>query len=245
MTYVEVTKYLENDDRILIPFGSTEQNGPHLPLGSDTIVAQAIAEEAAAKTGVPIAPAIPWGNAPADASFAGTITLSATVLMRLIDELCASLHSHGFRRFIFVTGHLGNVYALGAVGGELTRRGMTTVQVDIWRLLNKLCADLFPPDELPFGHGSVLMTSVILAIAPRLIARDQMVREMPKPGWAYDTFASYPEIMGFAAWEDISVSGIVGNPLTASKELGESAMARIVKAVIDVIEDIRRAPIHP
>src|SRR5690606_15461450 len=104
MTYRNVAEYLRHDDRILLPFGSTEQNGPHLPLGSDTLVAEAIAFRAAQATKVLVGPTIPWGNAAADMSYCGTLSLGPDTVTALIRDLCRSLKAHGFRRLVFVTG---------------------------------------------------------------------------------------------------------------------------------------------
>jgi creatinine amidohydrolase len=242
MTYQNVAAYLREDDRILIPFGSTEQNGAHLPLGSDTLVAEAIASRAAQLTGVLVGPAIPWGNAAADMSYAGTVSLAPDTVLALIGDLCRSLAAHGFRRLVFVTGHLGNVYALATIGAELGRSGLVLAQVDVWRLLEKLSADLFEGLELPFGHASATMTSVMLALCPQLVQAAAMRAERPTPGWASYSYASYPEIMGFAPWNQMSTSGAIGDPTMASAAAGEKAIARVVRRTVEVLDAIRSAP---
>jgi creatinine amidohydrolase len=242
MTYQNVATYLREDDRILIPFGSTEQNGAHLPLGSDTFVAEAIASRAAEVTGVLVGPAIPWGNAAADISYAGTISLAPNTVLALISDLCRSLAAHGFRRLVFVTGHLGNVYALATIGAELGRSGLVLAQVDVWRLLEKLTADLFDGQELPFGHAGASMTSVMLALRPQLVEAAAMRAERPVSGWASDSYASYPEVMGFAPWNQMSTSGAIGNPTMASAAAGQEALARVVARTVEVLDAIRSAP---
>ncbi len=242
MSHGDVAKYLRGDDRILIPFGSTEQNGPHLPLGSDAFVAEAIACRAAEATGVPVAPTIPWGNAAADMPFAGTISLAPETIAALIRDLCCSLQAHGFRRQVFVTGHLGNVYAVATVGPGLCRVGMVIAQIDVWRLLQQLSGDLFDTGALPFGHGGVMMTSVMLALRPDLVKAGATEGAAPRPGWASYSYASYPEVMGFAPWDQVAPAGAIGDPTAASGAAGEAALSRIVGRTIEVLDAIRSAP---
>jgi creatinine amidohydrolase len=241
MTHLDVARYLKSDDRILVPFGSLEQNGPHLPLGSDTIVAQTIAERVSIATGVIVAPAIPWGNAAADMSFKGTISLGSGLLTTLLEQLCLSLKAHGFRRFVFVTGHLANVYTFASVAPELNRRGLVMAQVDVWRLMQKLCGDLFGSKALAYGHASVMMTSALLALDACVVATRELSSALPTPGWAGQTYSAYPDIMGFAPWEQLSQSGLVGDSRGASASLGEAALARVIEKTIELTEAIRSA----
>src|ERR1700727_1531432 len=141
MTPVDVRGYLERDDRIIIPFAAIENNGPHLPLATDLLAAEAVAQRAAAKTGVVVGPSIPWGLSSVNMAFAGTMTLSAPTCQRLIVELCASLGFHGFRRFALVTGHYNNVWPAAAAAEELRDRGMLVAQLDVWRSVEQLCRD--------------------------------------------------------------------------------------------------------
>jgi creatinine amidohydrolase len=242
MSYTDVAEYLRGDDRILIPFGSAEQNGPHLPLGSDSLVAEAIACRAAGATGVPVAPAIPWGSAAADMTFAGTISLAPETIAPLVRDVCGSLHAHGFRRQVFVTGHLGNTYALATIGPDLCRLGMVIAQIDVWRLLQQVSTDLFGTGGLPYSHGGAMMTSVMLALRPDLVQVSAIEASVPQPGWAASSYASYPEVMGFAPWEQMAPAGALGDPTTASGAAGEAALSRVVERTIELLDAIRSAP---
>src|SRR2546421_5957910 len=118
-TWRQLEEYLQADDRIVLPLGSTEQHG-HLSLGVDTILSERVAVEAAEPLGVPVLPALPYGLTPYFAAYPGSPTLRAGTYLAVVRELLESLHDQGFRRFLVVNGHGGNAPA-AAVGPELMR----------------------------------------------------------------------------------------------------------------------------
>jgi creatinine amidohydrolase len=105
--WMQIERYLESDDRVVLPLGSTEQHG-YLSLGTDAILAERIALEAAEPLGVPVLPAMPVGLAPYFAAYPGSPSLRATTYLQVIGDLLDSLHGQGFKRFLFVNGHGGN-----------------------------------------------------------------------------------------------------------------------------------------
>ncbi|MBI9044941.1 MAG: creatininase family protein [Anaerolineaceae bacterium] len=107
LSWMDVEKYLENDDRVMIVVGSCEQHA-YLSLATDTRAPQAMADAASQETGVLIAPAINFGISPYFLGFPGTISLRTTTLFDIIEDIVRSLHRNGFRRFLFVNGHGGN-----------------------------------------------------------------------------------------------------------------------------------------
>lgn len=112
--WMQIERYLESDDRVVLPLGSTEQHG-YLSLGTDAILAERIALEAAEPPGVPVLPAMPIGLAPYFAAYPGSPSLRATTYLKVIGDLLDSLHGQGFRRFLLVNGHGGNSPAAGLV----------------------------------------------------------------------------------------------------------------------------------
>jgi creatinine amidohydrolase len=239
----DIRSYLERDDRVILPFGSIENNGPHLPLASDTIAADAVAQEASRRTGVALAPTIPWGSSSVNMGFAGTMTLSTSLLEQLIEELCRSLALHGFRRFVVISGHYENVWPAASAAERLRDRGLLVGQVDLWRTVEKHCRDLARTRAMPFGHGGELMTSVLLGADPESVKRDRMAPETPPESYGLKTYRSYPEVMGFAAWDEVSESGSVGDPREATEEVGREVISRVAAIVVELLEDLRQAPL--
>jgi creatinine amidohydrolase len=109
LTWEEVSSYLDGDARIVIvPIGATEQHGPAGVLGVDSYVAITLAEDAAQRNGVLVAPPIWYGDSSHHGAFPGTITVRPDTLMLLLRDVARSLARHGFDRIIFINGHKGS-----------------------------------------------------------------------------------------------------------------------------------------
>jgi creatinine amidohydrolase len=106
--WVQVEAYLERDDRIVLPIGSTEQHA-YLSLGTDTILAHRVSVEAAEPLGVLVLPPMPFGIAPGFAAFPGTVSLRRDTLASVLVDALDTLHGQGFRGFLVVNGHGGNL----------------------------------------------------------------------------------------------------------------------------------------
>lgn len=107
MNWMQVEKYLNNDDRCVLPLGSVEQHA-QLSLCVDAILSERVSVEAAEPLGVPVYPCMPFGLAPYFSAFPGSISLRIETLMAVFRDLIASVHRSGFRRVLIVNGHGGN-----------------------------------------------------------------------------------------------------------------------------------------
>jgi creatinine amidohydrolase len=105
--WMAIERYLQRDDRIVLPLGSTEQHA-QLSLGVDAILAERVSVEAAEPLGVPVAPVLSYGLAPYFAAFPGSPSLRVSTYLALVGDLLDSFHQQGFRRFLIVNGHGGN-----------------------------------------------------------------------------------------------------------------------------------------
>lgn len=114
MNWMQVEQYLSRDDRIVLPVGSTEQHG-YLSLGTDAILAERVAVEAAEPLGIPVLPVMPFGLAPYFAAYPGSITLRIGTYLNVVRDLLDSIAGHGFRRIAVVNGHGGNAPATGVI----------------------------------------------------------------------------------------------------------------------------------
>ena len=111
--WMQLEDYLRNDDRIVLPTGSTEQHA-YLSLGTDNILAERVAVEAAEPLGVPVLPVLPYGITPRFAAYPGSPTLRVETFMAVVTDLLDSLAGQGFRRILIVNGHGGNTPARAA-----------------------------------------------------------------------------------------------------------------------------------
>lgn len=116
MNWSQVERYLETDDRCVLPLGSTEQHAG-LSLAVDSILSGRVATEAASPLGVPVFPAQPYGITPYFLAYPGSVSLRVSTYLALVRDVLDSLHGQGFRRILLVNGHGGNAPA-GALAIE-------------------------------------------------------------------------------------------------------------------------------
>jgi creatinine amidohydrolase len=122
LNWMRLEAYLERDDRIVLPLASTEQHG-YLSLGTDNLLAERVALEAAEPLGVPVLPVLPYGLTPAFGAYPGSPSLRAETLIAVLRDVLGSLHAQGFRRLLLVNGHGGNIPA-----GAFVREWMAAFQ---------------------------------------------------------------------------------------------------------------------
>jgi creatinine amidohydrolase len=126
--WMDLERYLEQDDRIVLPLGSVEQHG-YLSLGVDAILSERVAVEAAEPLGVPVLPALPYGLTPYFAAYPGSPSLGVATYLAVLRDLLGSLYGQGFRRFLLVNGHGGN--DAGRTAGEELEAAHEDAQV-LW-----------------------------------------------------------------------------------------------------------------
>jgi len=200
----------------LLPVGSTEQHGPHAPLGTDTLNAEAVAAAGAdAHDGeVAVAPAIPVGVAAEHRDFPGTMWVSPDTFRDYVREAVASLAHHGLDRVVFVNGHGGNVDALREVAAGLSRDGTAYAAAFTW--FDAVDADL------PMGHGGARETALVRATNPDLVREDRV--EAAREG-ASDRWGEWIAGVNLAHdTAEFSENGVVGDPGAGSAADGETML---------------------
>jgi len=225
LSWPDAKKLLSGVDTVLIPVGSIEQHGPHLPLSTDTDIAREVCSRASALSQVPFTPAIAFGFSIEHQSFSGTLTLSPETFLSLVREVSASLRSHGFRKIVYVNAHGGNTGLLRAVIQEVRMRyNALPYLVSIWEIGRELSREILEKPS-PLGHGDEFETSIMLSIDPsrvRMKTLSQLRRQLPpvselgaglRRGWRT---------------EDYSRLGIIGDPRGASAEKGKRLLDAIV-----------------
>jgi creatinine amidohydrolase len=222
-------------DLAVLPVGSTEQHGPHAPLGTDALAAASVAERGADRYGgeVVVAPAIPVGVAEEHRHFAGTLWVSEDTFRSYVGETVASLASHGWNRVVVVNGHGGNVAPLRETCGRLTRDGTAYAVPFTW--FDAVDADDVDtwPEDASMGHGGPLETSLLRAIAADLVDEERFEEATAggADGWgewqsgtnlAYDT-AEFTE------------SGVVGDPGLSSEAFGYQLLDAASRALAELL----------
>jgi mycofactocin system creatininase family protein len=193
---------------ILIPLGSTEQHGPHLPLDTDTRIATAVARAVAARSEWLVAPAIAYGSSGEHQSFAGTISIGTEALTMLLVEYGRSAATWA-QRLVFVNGHGGNVDALSRAVSRLRTEGRDAG----W------CPCACAGGDAHAGHTE---TSVLLHISPADVLTDR---------WLAGNGAPLPELLGsmrHGGIAAVSQTGVLGDPTTATAAEGCRIFAEMV-----------------
>ncbi|HEX3650382.1 MAG TPA: creatininase family protein [Pseudonocardiaceae bacterium] len=155
-TWMRIAEYLDHDDRIVLPVGSTEQHG-YLSLGTDALLAERVSVEAAEPLGIPVLPVLPFGMAPYFARFPGSMSLRISTYVEVVRDLLDGLAAQGFRRIAVVNGHGGNAPVAGLIREWISQPRAERVQVLFHSWYNApktaAAASMFDEDQY---HGSWL-----------------------------------------------------------------------------------------
>lgn len=234
MPWTRVQRILARDPRLLLAVGALEQAGPHLPLGTNFHIAQAVVDEVARTTGILRAPGFCYGvGLKGSRSFAGTAGLNRKTLHRTVNELLAAWEDHGVREFILVTGHRSEAH-LEALLMALTSRARTTVfdlsAIDV--------ADLLEGDP-GLEHGGERDTSLLLHLLPDTVVQDSVVDVTPTAA----VQASYRR--GHPPTPLPDTRGVYGYPSRATREKGRRLFDRYVAALSTLLSRQGGSPDSP
>ena len=218
---------------VFLPLGSTEQHGPHLPLGVDVVLPTDVCERVAREIGGIVAPTVNYGcksmpRSGGGEQFPGTLSLDANTFALVLRDVIRNLGRQGVRRLVIVNGHYENLWpsveGLHLALRELRRDGITDMQVmrlEYWDFatrptLDKLFPDGFPGIELE--HASLLETSLMLLFRPDLVEMDKVPTDGPATFPTYDKFP-VPDDFG------LPPSGVLAVAVGSTAEKGELLMA--------------------
>jgi creatinine amidohydrolase len=237
MSWIEAREYFEENDVTILPVGSNEQHGPHNPLGTDHLIAKAIAEEAARRTEVLCLPVIPYGVSSHHKQFWGTIFLSSKTFKEYVKEVCLALAYYSVNRIAVVNGHGGNLYALREMARELREEGIFVSIFQWWTAAVNLLPDLFEDEEQ--GHAAAEETSVNLALHPEIVDVDAAVDEEPR--------RHNLRLEGITLTldtVDYTGSGVFGRSTTASAEKGRRVFEVAVNKLVEHVDLLRETKIE-
>lgn len=204
----------------ILPVGATEQHGPHLPLGVDTLSAEAVARGASARTGIPVLPALSYGCSLGHSPrWPGTLSLRPETLSRIVLEIAEWLLAAGFDRLLMLNGHVTN-WAPLRCGLENIRHTHPQMRVAL-RSLWEISAEAhrrYHADAANF-HANCAETSLMLALRPDLVHLDRAVDE---PDRSAGRFFAYRVC-------DESLTGTVGSPSRARVEDGRDLLELCIR----------------
>ncbi|HEY1587930.1 MAG TPA: creatininase family protein [Polyangia bacterium] len=222
---------------VLVPIGSTEAHGPHLPLATDAILSQELAERAAATLdgagyATLVAPTVAYAITQYASEFAGTISIAPETATALVADVCASLVAQGFVRVCLVNSHLEPAHVASlkeACAHVLADRGVSVVFAD--QLEKRWARTLTEEFKRGACHAGSYETSLVLAARPELV-RDEVRRQlMVKPIDLARAMREGKRTFGEAG----AAEAYFGDPAAASVEEGNDIYARLVAMVVDEV----------
>ena len=211
----EVERFLHAHPYAILPIGATEQHGPHLPMATDTLLAESFCARLAAKSGGLVLPALPVGYSWTWRDVAGTLTVRFDTLTLLVRDIAESLARNGVRALCTVTGHEAN---RGPLKYALRERIVDHVDISVLNLFYPGMELVLQQADSPPWHAGILHadeveTSMLLATHPELVHMERAVRDYPAPP---ETYGMTRVTMG-----DLMTSGVFGDATLADAAKGE------------------------
>jgi creatinine amidohydrolase len=238
LTRPEVEEYLNENDVVLLPVGSTEQHGKHMAIDTDAYTAHEISLRVAEKTGVLVAPTVSYGYSPHHMNFKGSVTLTFQTLVNVLKEVCESLIHHGFNKIVVMNGHGGNTNPIRQALKEIQdETGKRVYSVMVYPSPDGFGAEgTRVIEQEGGGHACELETSVGLYLGHRILM-DRAENWTPEhtsidPKYRRKVAANY-------MFDEVTSIGSLGDPTLATKEKGKILVDSVVKDLAKFIEDLK------
>lgn len=239
MTSPEAAEAIAQSRTAVIPIGSIEQHGPHLPNGTDTMAAELVARAVADRLDAVYVPFGPYGVTPIHAGHPGTINLRRETFEALLTDICTELIAMGVDTFILVNWHEGNIASMNAVSTELQDRYDATF---VGAQACYTAQRMYREEGGELTHGGGIETLAILAHDPSLVKVDR-AGEPTRPAGAseMDAMRRSSEVYGFITdVSELADDGWYGNPTWATEERAAAFSKVVADAVIEQLEAVFR-----
>jgi creatinine amidohydrolase len=228
--------------KAILPIGSLEQHGPHLPLSTDTIIAEHIAEQVAKRcSNTSLMPPIPLGCSSEHIGFAGTMSLQPETLMNIILDISHSLMKSKLDKVFIINGHGGNKAIVDVAVTKIKEKlpEMHVYSFTIIDIVKRKFDEIRNSDKRLVGHADEIETSLMLAIQPEVVDMSKAVREEP----------SLPRPLSFEleelarisfAWNsrEVTKSGVIGDARPASLETGRILLGFAIETISQSINEL-------
>lgn len=240
MTWPEAEKRFENTDIALLPVGSIEQHGPHLPLDTDAFDADYLSRRVAEACSDPkplVLPLVPFGVSYHHDDFKGTISVTNDALSKFIYDIGMSLARNGIKKLVIINGHGDNSPTLKHAAQMINRDARIFTCVDTGESSDVDISRLIETKE--DVHAGEAETSTSLAVRPHLVHMEHAITSIPKFSSRYLEFSSMRGIPWYSHTRKFSESGVMGDPTKASAEKGEKIWELMIAHLVTFVEDLK------
>jgi creatinine amidohydrolase len=242
MTWQEVEAAVEDSSTMLLPVGSTEQHGHHLPLGVDVYMPEAVAERVAERTGCLLAPPIWFGVSPHHTFKPGTFTVESETFQHYVRDVCVSAGEWGVESVLLLNGHyLAQDPELEIVVRELTtEHDLRAFHVPLVSVFEDAAREARRSD-VSF-HAAEFETAIMLSLYPDLVRMDRAERVDPPddalPLTDYDAYGDNRVGWALSAdrMDELTHAGHIGDPTVATAETGDRLVEEAVGNVAELVE---------
>ena len=244
-TWPEIKDLVKRDPVIVLPIGSVEDHGEHLPIDVDNFLITRICEEAAKRMDgeMILLPPIYYGFEEHHRDFPGTIDIGMEHLLHFVVDVTRSVARHGFTRILLADGHGSNMPILDLAARRTVLETDALCAAFIWPSLARESIDRIRESEKPGGmaHACELETSVYLYLDESRVQMSNAKKEIGIPPshfiWT-DLMLSSPVLM-MDVWSRFSKSGVVGDPTLATREKGRVVFEAVVEGLISLVREFR------
>jgi len=240
LTWPEAQKRFQEMDIALLPVGSIEQHGPHLPLDTDAFDAEYLARSVAGFCSSPkplVLPLISYGVSYEHDEFKGTLSINNNTLSRLVYDIGMSVARNGINKLVIINGHGGNTPALNYAAQMINRDAKIFVCVDSGETSD---VDIYKITDTPNDvHAGEIETSTSLAIRPHLVKIDQAPRSVPQFSSRYLNFTSKRWVSWYAYTQNVTSTGVLGDATKATAEKGRKIWQIMIAHLVALVEDLK------
>jgi creatinine amidohydrolase len=240
---------------VMLPFGTVEDHGPHLPISTDNTILEAICQETARRAAgdVLLMPLVAYGLDEHHMDFPGTVTVDMQTLIGYVADVAISAARHGFTHLLIVNGHGSNapiadlaarkvVLETGAVCGAMS----PNAAIDL-TLAEPTLSEMRRSEPGGIAHAGEFETALMLHLRPDLVQMDKAVKELGQLKIDYFNW-DHPE-PSILSWQDwwsrMSASGVCGDPTVATAAFGEALFETIVENMLRFVRAFRTLPLRP
>jgi len=220
----------------ILPIGAVEAHGPHLPLGTDNLLASRLADKLAERTESFVLPTLPYGQVWSLRNFPGSINVSNEALIRMLADIGESLHQQGFRIFIMLNGHLGNAVALKEAARILYDRvPELKVFYFFYPGTKEITAELREASAVhgTYMHADEIETSYMLYLAGEYVDMSKAIDGAPHVTADADCTPT--------PWEEMTSSAVLGDATLATREKGEKIIERSLDVMAEMVFRAKQA----